>query len=214
MSGPAYDAEYARTWIRHSQSGTDPFREEYLGPYFKERLATVSDILDVGCGWGAVLDYLKHDVSYTGVDRVSEFLDFIKQKYGSKFQNMTLYCAKLPDLRIHRRYSVVLCSMVLHMAPDLRRCIDILYTALNDGGRLILVTFADKGYEFIHGAFVRVDTADAGHISGSYELPSGILVETEIYFHRESNYEKLLGRYGTVSKRYIGPLFVAYEITK
>jgi hypothetical protein len=57
-----YDARYAENWIRHAQFGKDIFRAKYLWPYLSSIIKTSqkdAKFLDIGCGWGEALDYIR-----------------------------------------------------------------------------------------------------------------------------------------------------------
>ena len=62
--------------------------------------------------------------------------------------------------------------------------------------------------------FITSDEEDEHHIRGCAELHSGTIICAEVYFHKEKDYERELAKHGEFTKKELGPVFVAYELTK
>ena len=76
-----YNKKYAEAWIRNHESRKDNFRVEHFEPFIKKIINKTPDyskILDVGCGWGTIIEFLKNTHEYCGIDKTKEFLDYIK----------------------------------------------------------------------------------------------------------------------------------------
>lgn len=214
-----YDKDYAKTWIKHYESNDDVFRTEYLEPYLKTKLSTLpndSKILDVGCGWGVVLNFIKQKSRYYGVDIVPEFLEYVKNKYKNSVDLLSLKRGNLPDNIDHMDnfFDVVICSMVLHTISDIQKSIKTIFSKLNNNGKLFIITFNDNSLDYMKSCFERIYEQNDKYIRGVFVLPSNLKIEVENYFHGEKNYEKEITKFGVFSKKSLGPIFVAYECTK
>ena len=92
-----YNEEYARQWIANHESKKDIFRTDYLEPYLKEKVTSYGDsasVLDIGCGWGLVAEFISKKQKYFGIDATKEFFPYIKQKFPDK--NIILSQGLLP----------------------------------------------------------------------------------------------------------------------
>ncbi len=212
-----YDKAYAQTWIENHESGKDTFRVEYLEPYFRDTFKDLGDnfkVLDVGCGWGSLLDFLKPNIFYHGVDITVDFFDYVKNKFPKR--NLILNSGRLPDsVKVSdNSFDVCVCSQVLHTLSNLEKSIEILFSKLKYNGKLVVITFSDKSKEPLIGSFNPIEKLDDVHVIGQAMLPSGLKVHAEVYFHKEKDYEKEFLKYDSFSKRELGPLFVAYECIK
>lgn len=218
MTDSIHDAKYAKTWIEHSESGDDEFRVKHLHPYLKEKLAALDDVtlLDVGCGWGQALQYLGSNVRYYGIDIIPEFFDYIKTKYADKSDTINLSIGACPDNISFpsNHFDFILCSMVLLSVPDMACSIKTIFSKAKDHAKIIIVTFNDSSREYVESCFKNIDNKTPNSISGDFVLPSKKTIKSEVFFHKEQDYENEISKYGTHVKKMIGPIFVAYECTK
>jgi ubiquinone/menaquinone biosynthesis C-methylase UbiE len=206
-----YDKDYASTWIKNNESGKDVFRVKYLEPYLKKYLSKLDivSILDVGCGWGIVIKYLKSNQKYSGFDITEEFLDYIKEKYSNKKFN--LKSGSLPNnIPYEEKFDCVICSMVLHTVSNLRKSIEVLKTKTKS--RLLIIEFNDEAKVPLKDSFVKKEYEKEDVIEGIVKLPSGLEVDAEVFFYKEQDIENELTKNGfKFEKKYLGPLFVAYD---
>lgn len=98
-----------------------------------------TDVLDAGCGTGAVLSLLheKHpDKNYTGIDLSEKMIEVAERKAipGAKFVQGD--CEELPFA--DHSFDAVLCSMSFHHYPNPERFFANVFRVLRPGGRLIL----------------------------------------------------------------------------
>lgn len=211
-----YDKNYVQTWIDNHESWKDSFRIDYLDPYLKEIFKDINNmkVLDVWCGWGVLLDFLKSNNSYCGIDVAVDFFDYIREK-KSEIEIILKY-GKLPsniDV-LDSFFDICVCSQVLHTVSNLENSIDTLFSKLKSNGKLIIIVFNEKSKEPLIDSFDPIEEVNDVHVIGETELPSGFKVHAEVYFHKEKDYEKQLLNHGSFKKKELGPLFVAYECIK
>jgi len=70
--------------------GGEKNREIHFKKYFD--LSKDSRVLDIGCGPGVLLKYLNEGIEYHGFDMQKEYIEFAKDKFGSRGN---FYCAKV-----------------------------------------------------------------------------------------------------------------------
>ena len=93
-----YDKHYAEAWIADYESGKDVHRSRYIMPFLKKILLEAPErtkILDVGCGWGIAIPYIKKSDEYIGIDVTPDFFDYVKKLYS--YPNVALQYGGLPD---------------------------------------------------------------------------------------------------------------------
>jgi ubiquinone/menaquinone biosynthesis C-methylase UbiE len=81
------------TEITSSEIVSDnPIHQRLLFAYAEAAKLVQGNLLDIGCGEGRGLQYLRENVSsYTGIDKIQEVLDVLKQKYpGDTFLQMNI----------------------------------------------------------------------------------------------------------------------------
>lgn len=98
-----------------------------------------TDVLDAGCGTGAVISLLhkKHpDRHYTGIDLSEKMVEVARGKDipGARFVQGD--CEELPFA--DNSFDAVLCSMSFHHYPNPERFFANVFRVLRPGGRLIL----------------------------------------------------------------------------
>ncbi len=213
-----YDKEYAETWIKHSESEKSYYRKKYLYPYMERVLRNIkpkAKVVDIGCGWGAALDYLDKSYEYLGVDPTKEFFPYIKNKYGGR--KIALKDGSLPgDIPAESEfYDLVLCSLALHCVPDLAGSINAIFDRAKKGAKVVIIDFRDDAEPIIRREhFIRIDEDRGSYLRGLYFLSDETKLIVEIYLHKENQIEELLKEYSNFKKEYLGPTFVAYECTK
>ncbi len=214
-----YDKEYAEAWIKHYEEGEDEFKRDHLEPHLARELAKVpagSRFLDMGCGWGAALEFLNPAAEYWGADPVPEFFDYIRSKHGSRPGGLRLQEASLPGggSLPDSHFDSVLCSMVLHTVSDMPGAVETIFSKAKSGAEVMLVVFNDGSMGYLRDRFERVDEERPGYIRGLFVLPSGTKVEVENYLHGEARYEEQISRHGRFEKGGVGPIFASYRCVK
>jgi len=70
----------------------NPIHQRLLFAYFKARSYVSGQLLDIGCGEGRGIHYLRDEVlSYTGIDKNPEVLEVLKKQYpGNNFLEMNI----------------------------------------------------------------------------------------------------------------------------
>lgn len=98
-----------------------------------------SDVLDAGCGTGAVISLLNEQYPkkrYTGIDLSDKMIEVAKRKALSAGTFVQGDCEELPFSE--DSFDAVLCSMSFHHYPNPERFFANVYRVLRPGGRLIL----------------------------------------------------------------------------
>lgn len=77
----------------------------------------IFSILDVGCGYGKLIDYLPKNFkyNYTGIDIVQDMIEYAKKKNQSK--NCNFY--KKDILKITKKYDFIICNGVFTLKNNL-----------------------------------------------------------------------------------------------
>ena len=104
-----------------------------------------SDLLDAGCGTGAMLGMFKKDFpdkNYTGIDLSKKMIETAKRKKLDGVRFVAGDCENLPFSE--NSFDVVTCSMSFHHYPNPEKFFRSLHRALRPGGRLVLRDMASK----------------------------------------------------------------------
>ena len=210
-----YDKKYAEAWITDYESGKDVYRTQFIIPFLEKAISQAPDkaqILDVGCGWGITIPHLRNGDEYIGIDVTTDFFDYVRKIYPD-FSGK-LQAGGLPDSLgfEENSFDLVISSMSLHTVKELGLSIDNLISRVKSSGKLILVDFNNKAEKPVSERFS--GTVRKGYCQGMYTLNCGLEVESEVFFHREEEYERELRRHGELVKTSLGPVFVGYEIVK
>ncbi len=212
-----YGKTYAQTWIKNYESGKDSFRVKYLEPYLKKTFSNINKnqtLLDIGCGWGSLLEFLPSNTCYQGIDIAPNFFDYIKNKFSNK--NINLKYGKLPnqiDVKSNH-FDICVCSQVLHTVLNSEESIKTLFSKLKLNGNLFVITFNNQSKNSLISSFNQIEKLDDSYIMGELTLPSKLKIQTEIHFHKEKDYENEFLKYGYFRKTQLGPIFTAYKCTK
>lgn len=104
-----------------------------------------SDLLDAGCGTGAMLDMFHRDCPnkhYTGVDLSEKMIETAKKKHIDAIRFVVGDCEELPF--DDNSFDVVTCSMSFHHYPNPEKFFMNLHRVLRSGGRFILRDMASN----------------------------------------------------------------------
>lgn len=104
-----------------------------------------SDLLDAGCGTGAMLYLFKRDYpdkNYTGIDLSEKMIETAKKKQLKGVRFVAGDCETLPFAE--NSFDVVTCSMSFHHYPNPEKFFMSLHKVLRLGGRLVLRDMASK----------------------------------------------------------------------
>lgn len=100
---------------------------------------SVSDLLDAGCGTGAMLGMFKQDypgINYTGVDLSEKMIETARSKHMEGIRFVAGDCEDLPFL--DGSFDVVTCSLSFHHYPNPEKFFISLKRVLRPEGRLVL----------------------------------------------------------------------------
>lgn len=104
-----------------------------------------SELLDAGCGTGAMLGMFKQDFpdkNYTGIDLSEKMIETAKRKKLAGVNFVSGDCEDLPFAE--NSFDVVTCSMSFHHYPNPEKFFQSLQRVLRPGGWLILRDMASK----------------------------------------------------------------------
>ncbi|HKO43133.1 MAG TPA: methyltransferase [Pyrinomonadaceae bacterium] len=126
-------------FFQHSVLGGRQAREWLAGNFW--RLKGGERIVDIGCGSGAVLDFLPRDSDYIGIDVSESYIVAARKKYSG---NATFFLGTPRDFlnqdsSPRNNTDLVLCNGLLHHLPDdqAREVLEIAKQLLKPGGRLV-----------------------------------------------------------------------------
>ena len=108
--------------------------EKYMAPL------RYSSVLDIGCGSGAILDFLPDNITYTGIDINKKYIDYARLKYP-RGNFICCYVLNIGDYISNIEFGVVLAIGVLHHLSD-EECLalfEFAHSVLTEYGALITV---------------------------------------------------------------------------
>ncbi len=129
-----------------------------------------SDLLDAGCGTGAMLELLRRDSPgkrYTGVDLSEKMIETAKKKHLEEILFVAGDCEALPFA--DSSFDVVTCSMSFHHYPNPDKFFTSLHRVLRPGGRLILRDMASNS-KFLMWLMNRVEIPFANKFMGKGDV--------------------------------------------
>lgn len=106
-------------------------------------LAAAMDVIDIGCGSGALLPHIQQrtpSARVLGVDRSAGMLELAREKHAGPLAMMDAQNLDLPD----ESFDVAVLAYVLFHIPDPARCLAEVHRVLRPGGMVGVVTWADE----------------------------------------------------------------------
>lgn len=148
--------QYKKLSLKEFNQAAEKFDDNDLSVYnmcrkdYPDVLAEVmkesfSDLLDAGCGTGAMLAMFRKDCpdkNYTGIDLSEKMIETAKKKELDGVCFVAGDCEELPFAENH--FDVVTCSTSFHHYPNPDKFFQSLHRVLRPGGRLILRDMAAK----------------------------------------------------------------------
>lgn len=149
--------EYKRLSLKEFDRAAEKFDDDDPSVYnmcrkdYPDVLAEVikepfSDLLDAGCGTGAMLAMFGKDCpdkNYTGIDLSEKMIQTAKKKKLDGIRFVAGDCENLPFA--DNSFDVVTCSTSFHHYPNPEKFFRSLQRVLRPGGRFILRDMAAKG---------------------------------------------------------------------
>lgn len=211
-----YDNSYAKAWIENDKSGKDIFRETHLKPFLQKILRGEerdAAILDIGCGTGGVIPLLLPGQSYFGIEKAPGFFEHIKNKYGA---DINLAKGELPNkIPVECFADVTICALVIHCVEDMHGSIKTLAQKTLPGGKIVVVAFGDRSFSYYRNTVWKsAEINTEKYARGNAKIFSGIELECEAYFHKETDIETALKQYGPTTTEQVGPLFTGFVTVK
>lgn len=136
-----FRVEETHWWYRALHRLTFQTLEEEV-PDWREK-----EILDVGCGTGAILKQLGHPERNFGIDLAPEAISFCQQRGLNNVKQADICALPFADAS----FDVVICSSVLYhdWVPDVARALCEMHRVLRPGGILLVNVPA---FNFLHSA--------------------------------------------------------------
>ncbi len=120
-------------------------RKDYPDVFAEVVSEPFTDLLDAGCGTGAMLGMFARDCSgknYTGIDLSEKMIEVARSKKLDGVKFVVGDCEALPFPA--DSFDVVTCSMSFHHYPDPEKFFASLNRVLRPGGRLVLRDMASN----------------------------------------------------------------------
>ncbi len=148
--------EYKKLSLKEFDRAAEKFDDDAPGVYnmcrrdYPDVLAEAvrepfSDLLDAGCGTGAMLGMFRKDYpdrNYTGVDLSGKMIETATKKHMNGIRFVAGDCENLPFAA--GSFDVVTCSMSFHHYPNPEKFFMSLHRVLRPGGRFILRDMASN----------------------------------------------------------------------
>lgn len=145
-------------------------RKDYPDVWAEVAREPFSDLLDAGCGTGAMLALFKRDAPdkrYTGIDLSERMIEVARKKRLPGVRFVVGDCEALPFA--DGSFDVVTCSMSFHHYPNPDRFFASLRRVLRPGGRLILRDMASNS-RVLMGLMNRVEIPLANRLLGKGDV--------------------------------------------
>lgn len=108
-------------------------------PEIKKQLPVIQDkhILDIGCGFGHLLKYIKthQPKTMSGIDVSQKMIEECKK--DDVLNEVTFYHGGILETEINDTFDVILSSLTLHYIEDFNRLAEKLQALLNENGTLL-----------------------------------------------------------------------------
>jgi 2-polyprenyl-3-methyl-5-hydroxy-6-metoxy-1,4-benzoquinol methylase len=131
---------YNKFWDKYKLNNEDIIRSVFIKKKLKKlNLSGNVEILDLGCGYGWMSEFIKNYGSYTGIDFSAPSINFANKEFNGNFilADETSVTLGLP---IDKKFDIVICSEVIEHVVDQNSFLEQIYMFLKDGGHLILTT--------------------------------------------------------------------------
>jgi SAM-dependent methyltransferase len=166
--------DYSKIYIKfHKQAqlqrrlvNDNNFTYRYLISVLKNNLKGVKDVLDVGCGTGAVDFYLAYkSITVTGIDISKKAIEYAKLNAANfgLTSKTRFYVSIFPNLKIGNKFDLIICSEILEHIPDDSQAVNKVYKLLKQGGTAIFSSPSVNAPTYRMGMAVNHDR-DAGHL--------------------------------------------------
>lgn len=147
----------AEDWekLKREIIGDTDINQMILNTIFTSSIKNKETIVDLGCGTGDLLEFLKKEAQLLiGVEKSSRMLDGARKRFASDGQNINLRIGELEHLPLREgEADVAVINMVLHHLPEPSKALKEVHRILKNNGTFIIADFLSHELESMRERF-------------------------------------------------------------
>ena len=132
---------YNKFWQKYELNNEDKIRSLFIQRNLKKLNIKNTEILDLGCGYGWMSNFLKKFGNYTGVDFSNSSIEFANKNFKENGNFILADEMSLTlGLPIEKKFDIIVCSEVIEHVVDQISFVQQIQMFLKPNGHLFLTT--------------------------------------------------------------------------